>query len=290
MTTRFRVWIFLCCAWVATPAALAAGQPELDTESVFGSETVNRSAYLFDAGEGTILFNKNADRVNALASLTKLMTALVAYETSPPWNESVVFEASDRRPGNIPYIGIGESVTRENLWNLMLVASSNDAVAALVRSLGFSESDFADRMNARARSLGLGRLHFVEPTGLNAGNVGTAREVAALARVAFAVPKIRESLQKISYRFAPAGKTARRAFATNILLASSLNHEPYRVIAGKTGFTEESKYNLVFAGAKNGRNLIGVVLGSPTSDDRFQSMKGLLYWGFEKQGDALASR
>ena len=209
------------------------------------------------------------------------MTALVIYEENPAWDAGVEFKTSDRKPGNIAYVLPGEEVTREDLWNLMLVTSSNDAVEALVRSLGFSEDKFVARMNARARALGLARLNFTEPTGLDALNVGTAREVAALARVVFAVPKIRQALQETSYSFTPKGKTRRTVRATNALLLSFLNQDPYRAIAGKTGFITESKYNLVFASARGDRDLIGVILGSPTSEERFQSMKGLLYWGFE---------
>lgn len=259
-----------------------------------GVVTQSRSAFLFDMDQNEPIFAKQADEVVPLASLTKLMTALVVYKQNPDWDAWIKIEATDRRPGGIPYVITGEEIKREDLWNLMLVASSNESAAALARSTGLDEQAFVTRMNEQARELGLKHLDFADPTGLNPQNQGTAREIAALARVVFSIPKVRSALVRQSYAFSPRNKRKRYIKSTDTLLSSFLNKDPYQVISGKTGYLEESQYNLVFAAAKKDdstknedattvqRHLIGVVLGSQSNDDRFQEMKGLIYWGFEK--------
>jgi len=249
-----------------------------------GIETTAKSVFLFDLTANKIVFVKEPDVMVPLASLTKLMTALVLYEKGVPENEWVEFKAGDKRNGNIPYLIPGEEIQKKDLWNLMLMASSNDAVMALVRTSGFIEEEFVKSMNQKARQLGLRRLSFADPTGLNPANTGSAREITALARVALSVPKIRETLQKSQYVFTPRGKTKRKAVATNLLLNSFINQDPYEMIGGKTGYVEESRYNMVFAVRQksDNRQLMGALLGSETSEDRSQEVKGLIYWGFEK--------
>lgn len=272
-------------AWLLAGDVLAQNYQEGQS---LGVVTQSKSVFLFDIDKGESIFTKQADEVSPLASLTKLMTALIVYQHQPNWNDWVKMEPQDRRPGGIPHIITGEEIKRDDLWNLMLVASSNESAAALVRSIGLSEETFVAEMNAQARELGLKRLVFADPTGLNPKNQGTAREIAALARVVFSIPKVRASLVQKFYSFAPRGKKLRYIKSTDALLSSFLNKEPYQVISGKTGYLEESQYNLVFAaGKKNDRRLIGVLLGSQSNDDRFQEMKGLIYWGFEKAEEAV---
>lgn len=255
------------------------------SQQSLGIETTAKSVFLFDLTVDRILFAKNPDVMMPLASLTKLMSALVLYEKGVAENDWVKFEAGDKRNGNIPYLIPGEEVQKKDLWNLMLVASSNDAAMALVRTSGFTEDEFVKAMNQKARQLGLRRLSFADPTGLNPNNLGSAREITALARVVLSVPQIRETLQKSQYVFAPRGKTKRKAVTTNLLLNSFINQDPYEMIGGKTGYVEESRYNMAFAVRQksNNRQLMGALLGSETSEDRSQEVKGLIYWGYENR-------
>lgn len=279
-------FVFSAAGWQAKAQANdslpKASMPDSD-----GLEMRSRSAFLFDNKANKPLFARNSDEILPLASLTKLMTALIVYEMLPDWNELIVIEASDARNGGIPYFIAGDEVTRNDLWHLMLIASSNDAAAALARSLGFSEEDFARMMNRKAYQLGLRRLFFVDVTGLSPQNIGSAREAAALARIVLTIPKARETLTKEIYLFTPSGKKTRRALSTNLILSSVFNNPPYYIVGGKTGYLEESQYNFIFAAGKkeseSSRHLIGVVLGSPTSEDRFQEMINLTDWGFDKK-------
>ncbi len=237
-----------------------------------------QSAFLIDLTSGTILLQKNADASYPIASITKLATALVLLDKNPHWSTLVTFTAADKRNGGIPYLIPGEQVTILEAWNLMLVGSSNDAAQLLARVFFDNNEKFVEAMNAKARTLGLYRTNFADPTGLDPQNISTAREVAALTRLALAHASVREALRKRKITITPLGKAPRLVYSTNWLLGSF--SEATDVFGGKTGHIEESGYNLVFSAGKNGHELLGVVLGAESNEARFSEMKELLNWGF----------
>ncbi|KKU12627.1 MAG: Serine-type D-Ala-D-Ala carboxypeptidase [Parcubacteria group bacterium GW2011_GWC2_45_7] len=253
----------------APPAPALADVPQVSAVSLF----------LIDLTSSRIIAAKNANVPHAIASITKLMTAIVALETQPDWSQPVIFEKQDQRGGDINYLVPGEELSLREAWNLMLVASSNDAAAMLARSSFGSESKFVEEMNKKAQELGLKRTRFTDPTGLDAGNVSTAREVAALARIALTLPEIREASLQERFYLAPRGKIPRLVRSTNYLLRS-LNLPGVRTFGGKTGHIEESGYNLVFAAGKGTSEMVGVVLGSASNEARFAEMSRLMQWGF----------
>lgn len=272
----FALFLFLCL-----PFTSSAQNFSLENLS-------NRSLFLFDPLQNQIVLAKNADEIYPLASLTKLLTAFLIYEKKPEWNEYVEIKALDFRPGGIPYLKVGEKVRREDLWNLMLVASSNEAALALIRSLDLSEADFVKEMNEKSREWSLYRLHFSDPIGLNPQTTGSAREVAALARIVLTVPKIRQSLRQVNYSFKPKDKPWRKVANTNLLLKSDLNKEPFFILGGKTGFLEESQYNLVLGvkvvrkELKKEKEIIAVGLGFPSNEERFSQMHTLVLWALNE--------
>ncbi|MBI2552019.1 D-alanyl-D-alanine carboxypeptidase [Candidatus Uhrbacteria bacterium] len=263
------------------PLPASGGPPPLNLRGGAGElpSLSAESVFLADTTEGIILHSKNADTVRPIASITKLMTALALLDKNPDWNGLITFEAQDRRNGDIAYLIPGEQLKVVDAWNLMLTASSNDAAMLLTRSFLGDEAAGVLAMNAKAEKLGLRSLKFADPTGLRAENVGTAREVAALARFSLSHAPIREAVLKSSFQFAPKGKAAREVHATNQLLRW-FNPPDGPILGGKTGHIEESKYNLVFAARSYGSELMAVVLGSETNDARFQDMAKLLKWGF----------
>ncbi len=238
------------------------------------------SAFLIDIGTGTILLDVQADAPRPMASITKLMTALTILSSNPDWNQDVTFLKSDQRNGDHSYLFPGDEAKFQDAWNLLLVPSSNDAAALLARETFGSEAKFVAAMQAEAKTLGLLRTTFVDPTGLDAGNISTAREIAALARVALSQSEIRSAVTKSRFSFAPRGKSARVVRATDQLL--KWFHLPgVSIFGGKTGHIDESGYNLVFAAGIPGHDLIGVVLGSENNNARFEDMSRLLKWGFK---------
>lgn len=253
----------------STPANISSAPPELSAESVF----------LIDTQRGNILFRRNADSPRPIASITKLMAALTLSEYVSDWSAPLTFKASDGRAGDINRLIVGEEITVQDAWNLMLVGSSNDAVALLGRTIGGGEEKLVAEMNKKAKELGLTKTTFVEPTGLNKGNISTAREVAAFVRAALIVPEIRAAVSKSEFSFVPRGKSARTVLSTNQLL-SSFEIPGVKMFGGKTGHIEESKYNLAFAAGNDKREFVGIVLGSENNEARFADMRRLLSWGF----------
>lgn len=251
-----------------------------DSRSI-GILTTAKSVLVFDEGTGTVLFAKNPQEKTPLASLTKLMTVLVFLDQDPDWDKVIRLTRADDREGGIVYARSPEEVTVKDLFNMALVGSVNNAAIALARSTGLEQKDFVAEMNKKAEELSLKDTIFVDPTGLLPENQGTARDVAKLVATALAREEVRSATLQKRYVFNPigSGKTY-YVKSTDELLWSFLNDEPYNFIGGKTGYIEESGYNLAVEVMRGGHKIIAVVLGSATAEDRFKEIKGLVDWAF----------
>ena len=117
--------------------------------------TTARSAFVADWDTGNVLYEKNPDQPLPVASITKLMTALVTLDAKPNWDAVVQVLPTDEPPGGVPYLIPGEHVTVRDLFNLSLVASSNGATEALSRSVGMTPDEFVTKMNEKALALGM---------------------------------------------------------------------------------------------------------------------------------------
>lgn len=236
-----------------------------------------RGAYLMRelGNTSTVLFTQNADTATPLASITKLMTAILLYDHGLDMDRIITIAPEDIKGGAIPYLIPGDEVSVRDLWNLMLIVSSNDAAAALVRSTGLDESSFVARMNERAKTLGFTHTRFADTSGLNPDNISTPREIAALARIAFSIPEINAKSELNEYVFTPQGQASRRAKATN-LFSSTVSLPGFELIGTKTGHIPESGYNLVVAARSKQGIFIGVITGAPSVWERFTLMRMLL--------------
>jgi D-alanyl-D-alanine carboxypeptidase len=245
-----------------------------------------KSALVVDRKSGAVLFTKGADAEHAIASLTKLMTALVVLDAAPDLSREITIQAGDRRGGGVEYFIPGETVTVKDLLYVSLVGSSNTATAALARSTGLSTEEFTRRMNAKAAALGLESSRFNDPTGLDDANRGTARDIAIMAGAAFANPEIAKVATTGEYSFKPKNSRtagARTIKSTDLLLKSLLNQGDYRITGAKTGtLGAETGYHLAVAvAAGDGREVLVVVLGSDSDAARFEDAKALAYWAFD---------
>ncbi|MFH1207559.1 MAG: serine hydrolase [Patescibacteria group bacterium] len=232
---------------------------------------------VLDVGSGLALWKKNIDEPHPLASLTKLMTALVFLDTQPEWEREVAFEKIDidTTAGNTLIVRPGEQAKVRDLFMASLVSSANNATKALARSTGLPETDFIRRMNDKAKFLNLWMTTFADVTGLDAGNVSTVRDYSRLAQVAFNQPRIKEALTTKEYSFTTTGiKASHRLFNTDQLLSDAT----VSVKAAKTGFIDESGYNFVSLADANGRDIILVLFGSASSEARFSEARSLLQW------------
>lgn len=253
---------------------------KLDPESL-GVKLTAPSSALVDTKTGSVLFSEGSERIVPIASITKLMTAMVFLDTGPDWDARVTFERADEEKEGIPYIATGETLTVRDTFRTALVGSANNAALALVRSTGLSRREFVSRMNTKARRLGLTHTAFSDPTGFDAENVSTSLEVARMTWAALGYPEIQETLTMREYAFSSVDGIRHRIPATNALLSSYMNEGEYEIVGGKTGYTDEALYTLVVRAKNGSADAIGVVLGSTSIDDRFQDLKALFTWGFE---------
>jgi D-alanyl-D-alanine endopeptidase (penicillin-binding protein 7) len=240
------------------------------------------TALVLDEATGQVLWQKNPDQVVPIASITKLMTALVWFDHQPPagfGHVHTVAPEQDTPEGkelNLPH---GAQLTTHDLLNIALVASNNDTALGLAQSTSLPNTDYVALMNAKARSLGLDTMHFTDATGLSAENVATAEEVARLARAAFAVPALAEAASQPDFSFSTIdGGISRRVYTTNQLLFD----DAVEIVAGKTGYTLEAGYCLVVQATvpNSDRTVIAVVLGTDHETARFEQAKKLLLWTY----------
>ena len=233
-----------------------------------------KAAYVEDAS-GQVLFQKNPERVYSIASLTKLISAMVFLDTSPDWDRVVEIIPEDVRNSSRSHIRSREQIRVRDLFHASLMSSDNVATKALARTCGLDAHEFVRRMNVKADSLGLTGAHFVEPTGLDEQNVATAQAVAKLLKAAAGNEAVSTIMQKEQYTFV-SNRKVHRLINTNRLLRSK-----WRVTAGKTGFIRESGYCLATnIQAPTGTEITAVLLGAPSNALRFAEARRILDWTF----------
>ena len=232
------------------------------------------SVVVVDARTGAVLHEKNADQPRPAASTQKLLTALIVAETGyldrPVRVEPIDTFAEPVRLNIRP----GEVYQRIDLLRALLVKSPNDVARCLARDNAGSIEAFADRMNAKAQLLGATHSHFLNPNGLPIpGQYSTARDLAFIARAAYANPTIRSivCLPQLVFRYAN-GRT-RELENTNKVL----KRLPF-CNGMKTGYTEAAGHCLIASGSRPGRDIIVVVLGDSKSGV-WTDAASLLSWG-----------
>ncbi|MFA6995252.1 MAG: serine hydrolase [Patescibacteria group bacterium] len=233
---------------------------------------------LLVASDHFFVFTQRADEIQAIASISKLMTAIVFLENNPGWDQVYKINQTDNVLGGKINLFLGDRVTVKDLFYSSLVASDNGATMALVHATGMSEAEFVKKMNSRARDLGLISTYFKEPTGLSNSNVSTAREVALLAQTAFSRKEIRQATTMAEYNFITLDGRAKKIESTDYLLLDTTS-SAIKVLAGKTGYTESAGYCFVgLLQGSSGPEVISVVLNSSSKNERFLESEQLVNW------------
>ena len=238
----------------------AYGPPELSAAS----------AILMDAESGRVLFEKNAREERAIASITKLMTALVAVECGHDLTEQVTVRPEwTGMEGSSIYLRPGETVTLETLLYGLLLSSGNDAAIAVASCCAGDVESFVKQMNLRAKSLGMEHTHFVNPNGLSEeGHYSTAYDMALLARACCQNNIVAEIVE-----------TKTISLGTRTFVNHNKLLWRYEGCFGmKTGYTEAAGRTLVSCARKNGQTLIAVTLNAP---DDWNDHVSLYDYGFE---------
>jgi D-alanyl-D-alanine endopeptidase (penicillin-binding protein 7) len=229
-----------------------------------------RAAIVLDPLTGKVLYQKNADRSAPIASLTKLMTAMVFLDQRPDLERSVEVTREELFGGGQTQLRNGEKVALGDLLHMSLMCSDNVATRILARESGLEKYDFIARMNDKAKNLELTGARFVEFTGLDQGNVATASDVAVMLRAAAANDLIHSITTTTSYEFT-SDRRAHIIGNTNRLL-----HSRYQILGGKTGFISQAGYCFATWIRTDGQDLIAVVLGAPTNATRFADVVRLV--------------
>ncbi|MFA5935489.1 MAG: serine hydrolase [Patescibacteria group bacterium] len=247
----------------------------------FGVETTGRGVFAADVKTGTVLFAKHPHDVMPIASLTKLMTAMVYLDTKPNLDATVTIEEGDFVDEGKAVFNAGDTMTQREALEALLVGSVNVAGNALARvSLG--KEAFIKAMNVKARALNLSSPVFVEPTGIDPLNRANAADVAAMLSTAMSYPEIRlEASKPQSVTKTTLGKTY-AVPTTNLLLASFLNRQPFQIIGAKTGSLPEAGYCMAqLTRDAEGHEIVVASLGSANHFSRFQDIKNVTAWAFD---------
>ena len=266
---------------VSVPANNTLGQ--IRGMSTAGSPLALNSAValVMDQNTGEVLLNKNGGQVSPIASITKLMTALVTMDAALPMDEriTITYDDVDRLKGSSSRLSVGSSFTRQELLHLALMSSENRAAHALGRTYPGGMPAFVRAMNMRATKLGMRDTNYVEPTGLNSGNQSSARDLALLTRAAYSYPLIRSYTTHPGQSFDVAGQT-RRFNNTNRLVHSN----NWNIGLQKTGYISEAGRCVVMQSNIDGRNVIIVLLDSNNSSLRVRDAESIRYWVLNNLG------
>ncbi len=230
-----------------------------------------RAALVIDAKTGEVLFDKNSGTAMPIASLTKLMTAMVFIESKPELSRRVMVSREDLAGSGRTRLRAGEVVTLRDLLHLALLSSDNAATKSLVRNSDLPREEFLARMNRKAQVMGLHQTRFVEFTGLSEQNVSTATEYAQILKAAANDPLIQHISTLPDYTFR-GSKGDHHMVNTNRLCRYGV----FDVRGGKTGFISEAGYCLATWVSTRSRDVISVVLGAPSNAVRFSETRRLI--------------
>jgi D-alanyl-D-alanine endopeptidase (penicillin-binding protein 7) len=217
-------------------------------------------AYVVDGNDGEVIYERDAHRVVPIASITKLMTALVVLDGQQPLDEKVEITAADRWKGKGAHsrLPIGARLTRQELLTLALMASENRAAHVLGRTYPGGTAAFVRTMNAKAKALGMTKTRFADASGLSSHNVSTARDLARLVAAATRDTRIRELSTQRKLEVRVNRKTTLVYGNTNLLVGKP----DWDILVQKTGFTRDAGECLVLQATLEDRPVTMVFLNA----------------------------
>jgi D-alanyl-D-alanine endopeptidase (penicillin-binding protein 7) len=247
------------------------------------------AAIIYNPETHQVLWEENSQDKRSIASITKVMTAVVFVESEPDMNEVVTVERSDTYAASTTHLRPNYQVSVHDLLHLMLISSDNAAARAVARISPWGPAGFVARMNEKATELGLQSTSYADPSGLDAANVSSAYDMARLIAYASSDERISEIMRKPEYTL-PLGKRPITIHSTNRLLTKSDLED--NVLGGKTGFIGQSGYCLATflkLPAVN-QQVAVVVLGARSNAGRFNEVRNLFSWLSGRAQDALGKK
>jgi len=230
------------------------------------------AAIIFNPETGRVVWEENSHDQRPIASITKVMTALVFLEDGPDLSTTVAVTRADVRRASTTYLRANEKLAARDVPHLALIAPDNAAARALARISHGGTRSFVERMNEKAVELGLEDTTFADPSGLDADNVSSAYDLSRLITFAGRDDRIAAIMQKPNYRL----KTSRRTLRvrnTNRLVGQ------LDVVSGKTGFIQKAGYCIAtLLRTPQGPDVAVVVLGAHSNLSRFWEARHLFNW------------
>ena len=261
----------------------------LGLRSELADLSLNSSAVMvMDQASGEVLLEKNADAALPIASITKVMTAMVVLDAAQPLDEMIVIAREDTQleKYSASRLKVGASFTRAELLHLALMSSENRAANALGRSYPGGLPAFVIAMNEKARALGMTSSNFVEPTGLSSGNMASPRDLAVLVNAAHHIPLIRDYSTDRDAVVRVGGRQ-QQFRNTNALTRD----ENWDIGLSKTGFIRDAGKCLVMQARLDQREVIIVMLDAEGSAKRLADAERIRRWlSIERDRQASAAR
>lgn len=243
-------------------------------------------ALVVDQRTQEVLFSKNSDAVLPIASITKVMTALVTLEAQQPLDEMLEITSADIDTQRNSYsrLSVGLKFTREDLLRLALMSSENRAASALGRNYPGGFSAFVSAMNRKAHELGMVSSHFADATGLSGSNVSSAEDLVRLVLAAYRHPIIRDFSTQPNYTVSSGRRVLHYVSSNRLVRAENAGWD---IGMQKTGFINEAGHCLVMQARVQDRPVVMVFLDSTSKVSRFADAGRVRRW-LEAEGPDLA--
>jgi D-alanyl-D-alanine endopeptidase (penicillin-binding protein 7) len=267
---------------------LAASQPRYKTDESgdLVPDVRAAAAIIYNPDTGKVLWEENSQDQRSIASITKMMTAVVFMENNPDLNDEVVVARSDTFQASTTHLRANDRVTTDELLHLLLISSDNAAARALARVSPYGSEGFIARMNEKAVDLGLTATHYADPSGLLSDNVSSAYDMARLVTFVSGDDRIASVMRTPEYSVT-IGRRPITVRSTNHLLGKP----GVDVLAGKTGFIRSAGYCLatLLRLPSSNQQVAVVVLGARSNAGRFMETQNLFNWLSTKASTIFAT-
>lgn len=263
-----QIFILFCIVFAFVNSALAQET---------GLNLKSHAVLVIDAQNNKILYDKNSESIMPIASITKLMTAMVILDAQLPLSEEIAINSADidTLKNTTSRLKIGVRLPRHELLKLALMSSENRAASALGRSYPGGTSAFVNAMNIKSLLLGMQQTYFVEPTGLSSGNVSTAQDLTKLVEAAYSYDVIREFSTTSNHIVNTTDNRNSLQFTNSNMLVRSKDWE---IDVSKTGFINEAGRCLVMQAKIQGKPIVIVLLNSLGKNTRIGDANRVKQW------------
>jgi D-alanyl-D-alanine endopeptidase (penicillin-binding protein 7) len=279
---KVRIAVVILLSGLVSVAEAAA-----DRKPASKPEVRSAAALVVDGENGTVLFERKAGLVAPIASITKLMTALVVLDGKQPLDETLELTKADvwKGKGAHSRLAVGSRFTREELLKLALMASENRAAEMLARNYPGGKAAFVKTMNLKARALGMTHTRFADASGLSNANVSSARDLVKLVNAASRDSRIREysTLRSLEVKV---NRSLLRYVNTNLLVGKS----DWDIHVQKTGYTHDAGQCLVMEAVLDERPVIMVLMNSFGSLTRTADARRIRKWLEAQESPKLAGK